>query len=385
MKKLTSILTALILCATVLSGCNKEPASVGSSTDSPSPSESITGTTPTDENTTGTDIPSDSTVTTDGGNNPTPEESFVLGFICSLNKSSGKAYQNGVSLALSEYTGKLKFTTYFEDSNNSDYSVIYSSLVAHSHVAAGGDDLEKFALLPIHDEKQVYFPSWSSENTDIVGSVAARYMAQNALATSAAVIYDYADDKAENFESELSRMGLSFRGAFDISSPSFNVSDVADTKAELIFMDVSYEFAASFITGCEDIGFYPLYIGSESCAQFDKAENFPKTSAMGVYIVSSKNLTNETDAFGVKYKNEFGTDATDTAYMGYNHAKAAIAALEKASVTPNTDESLIYSSVSNAYKGLSFDGSCGKVTFDDKGYPESSYTVYTNRGGYYVK
>ncbi len=175
------------------------------------------------------------------------------------------------------------------------------------------------------------------------GVTAAKYIAENKMATKIAVIYNNADAYStgiyEAFAAEAPNQGLevvSVSTFADDKNPDFSVQvrDAQSSGAELVFLPIYYTPASNILKQAKDIGYAPKFFGADGMDGILTMAGFDLSLAEGLMLMTPFNAyaTDErTVTFIDSYKklsggvepNQFAADGYDCIYAIYEAAKKA--------------------------------------------------------------
>lgn len=205
------------------------------------------------------------------------------------------------------------------------------------------------------------------------GGASAEYIAEHNIATNVAVIYDSSDSysvgQKEKFVSVAMEKGLNVVATESYTvytSNSFtsqlNACQTAD--ADLIFIPINYNDAATLFRQSVSIDYSPIFFGTDaldSITYDDTIKNPLLEGVMFLYpFISSfddaktlefvRNFKNFAD---VKFLNQFAADAYDAVY-------AIKMAAEKADISPQMEYSEICELMKTAFTQITMDGITGR-------------------------
>lgn len=229
------------------------------------------------------------------------------------------------------------------------------------------------------------------------GTVSADYIAENKLATKIAVIYeqsDYSEGIYKNFLTEAKAKGLDVVAAESFTSSansdfSAQIQKVKASGAELLFLPIYYSEASLILSQAKTAGLDVIYFGCDGLDGILGMENFDKSLAEGVMLITpfSPTATDErtqnfvknfTAKYNATYLNQFGADAYDAVYI----LKAAI---EKAGVTADMSASDICDALKVAMTEITFTGVTGTdITWGADGEPVKAPIAVKIVNGEYV-
>ena len=229
------------------------------------------------------------------------------------------------------------------------------------------------------------------------GTVSADYIAENKLATKIAVIYeqsDYSEGIYKAFLKEAEAKGLEVVAAESFTSSSntdfsAQLQKVKSSGAELLFLPIYYSEASLILSQSKTAGLDVIYFGCDGLDGILSMDNFDKSLAEGVMLITPFSPTaqdektqnfvkNFTAKYDADYLNQFGADAYDAVYI----LKAAI---EKAGVTADMDASAICDALKVAMTKITFTGVTGTdITWGADGEPVKEPIAVKIENGEYV-
>lgn len=332
----------------------------------------------------------------------------------------GLSARNGALIAMDEINaagganGILFDVKYEDDQASAELAVNgYSSLIdAGMQVSLGA--VTSGACIALAEESQydgmlVLTPSASAkevtkyENVFRVcftdpdqGVYAADFIAENAIATKIAVIYDKSNDYSvgihDNFVAEAAAKGLEIvtdQAFTDQSNTDFSVQlqAVADSGAELVFLPIYAQEAAYILTQAKSAGLSVAFFG---CDGLDGvltkigAENADACEGVMLLTPFAADAQDEkTAAFVAKYQELYGTTPDQFAADGYDAVYAIKAALEQAGITDLSDADF-NSKMIAAMTAITVEGLTGTMTWTADGEPTKTATAVVIQGGAYV-
>lgn len=409
MKKTLSVLLTGAMAATLLAGCGS--AADGESSNAADGSNgSGTGAVSTEGGTAGG--------STQGG------AAFKIGGIGPTTGSNaiyGNAVMNGAQIAIDEinaaggvngYQLEYKFE---DDQSDAEKSVnAYNSLkdwgmqilmgtvtttpcvAVVEKTAADG----MFQLTPsasstdVIDNDNVFQVCFTDPNQ---GTASAQYIADNSLASKAAVIYDssdvYSSGIAAAFTEEAEAKGIEVvaEEAFTADSRtdfSTQLQKAQSAGAELIFLPIYYTEASIILTQADSMGYDVDFFGCDGLDGLLGVKNFNQELAEGVMLLTpfAADAKDEaTQAFVSKFQesyselpNQFAADAYDAIY-------AIKAAIEQSGATPDMSVSELGTALSEAMTSVSIDGLTGdQMTWQATGEVSKSPKAVLIKEGVYT-
>lgn len=215
------------------------------------------------------------------------------------------------------------------------------------------------------------------------GKASAQYIGGNKIATKIAIIYDssseYSDGIRESFVAEAANQGLEVVAseAFTADSNtdfSVQLDKAKEAGAELVFLPIYYQEASVILKQASDKEFKPLFFGCDGMDGILSVENFDKSLAEGLMLLTPFSVDEEGSQDFVKayvdtYKVEplqFGAGAYDAIY-------ALKAAMEQAEVTPDMSMSDICDKLKVTMTEIKIDGLTGEsMTWNAAGEPDKA-------------
>ncbi|MBO5228334.1 MAG: ABC transporter substrate-binding protein [Lachnospiraceae bacterium] len=231
------------------------------------------------------------------------------------------------------------------------------------------------------------------------GTKSAEYIGQNKLATKIAVIYDSSDPYSagiyEAFKAEAGNQGLTV-----VSAEAFTADSKTDFKvqlqkskesgAELLFLPIYYQEASLILKQADEIGYKPVIFGCDGLDGILGVENFDKSLAEGVMLLTpfaadAKDAA--TQSFVKKYAEKYdGEVPIQFAADAYDAMYAIKAAVEKAGATPDMSVSDLCDAVAKAMTEITLTGLTGTITWEANGEPDKEpKAVVIENGAYKAK
>lgn len=230
------------------------------------------------------------------------------------------------------------------------------------------------------------------------GTVSADYIKDNGVAEKVAVIYDSSDAYSsgiyKNFIAEAKVKGLDVVAEESYTKNtktdfSAQLQSVKNSGADLLFLPIYYNEASLILAQAKTAGLNVKVFGCDGLDGLVSMENFDKTLAENVMLLTpfSTSATDDLTVNFVKnfkakysetYLNQFGADAYDAVYI----LKAAI---EKANVTADMDASAICEALKKAMVEITFTGVTGTdITWGADGEPVKKPIAVKIVNGEYV-
>lgn len=201
------------------------------------------------------------------------------------------------------------------------------------------------------------------------GMAAAKYIGENQLATTVAIIYDssteYSSGIREAFMKEAENQGLQIVSdeAFTADTAtdfSVQLDKAKEANAELVFLPIYYQEASIILKQASDKDFAPIFFGVDGMDGILSVENFDTSLAEGVMLLTPFSATEETSKkFTSDYVAAYGEEPNQFAADSYDAVYALKAAIEKSGVTPDMDASAICDALKPAMTEITIDGLTG--------------------------
>lgn len=204
------------------------------------------------------------------------------------------------------------------------------------------------------------------------GVASADYLADNKLATKVAVIYNNADAYSqgiyEKFAAQAKEKNLEIVVATtftDDTATDFSVqlTEAKNAGADLIFLPIYYTPAALILSQARSMGYSPKFFGCDGLDGILTLENFDKTLAEGLMLLTPFSADAEDDAtknFVAKYQAAYGEIPNQFAADGYDCIYAIAQACEKAGVTAEMPAADVCDKLIAEFTTMSFDGITGE-------------------------
>ena len=360
----------------------------------------------TDDSTTNNQT--DSNSDTNGGDTTGDATGVIkIGGIGPLTGSAatyGIATKEGAEIAVNEINelGGLQFELDFQDDEGaaekatSAYSnlkdngmqILYGCTTTNPCIAVAAESYNDryFQLTPsasstdvTKDRDNVFQVCFTDPNQ---GVTAADYIADNALATKVAVIYNngdaYSTGIATAFLAEAEAKGLEVVSTTtfpDDTNTDFNVQlgDAQTNGAELVFMPIYYTPASLILNQAKAMGYAPIFFGCDGMDGILELEGFDKSLAEGLMLMTPFNAWAEderTVGFVTEYQEAYGATPNQFAADGYDCIYAIYEACQAAGITADMDHETICEKLIATFTDPSFsvDGLTGTaMTWDENG------------------
>ncbi|MBP5414010.1 MAG: ABC transporter substrate-binding protein [Lachnospiraceae bacterium] len=377
MKKITSMLLAVVLGATLLCGC-------GGAADT-----SATGT--TDDTATESTAADNSSASTGA--------TFKIGGIGPITGGAavyGNAVKNGAQIAIDEINAAggingAQIEYKFEDDEHDaekavnayntlkdwNMQLLMGTVTSAPCVAVSEKTKEDniFQLTP----SGTSVPCTQYDNAfrvcfsdPLQGTASAKYIGMNNLSSKLAVIYDssdvYSSGIYETFAKEAANQPFEIVAAEAFTADNktdftTQLQKAKDAGADLVFLPIYYQEATLILSQADTMGYKPTFFGCDGLDGILGVENFDNSLAEGVMLLTPFAADAKDDAtvnFVTKYKEQFGGDIPNQfAADAYDAIYIMKAAIEKAGCTPDMDASAICDAVKGAMTQISVDGLTG--------------------------
>ncbi|MCR4749353.1 MAG: ABC transporter substrate-binding protein [Lachnospiraceae bacterium] len=381
MKKITSMLLAVVLGATLLTGC-------GGAADT-----SATGTTD------GTAVGSATESTAADNSSASTGAAFKIGGIGPVTGGAavyGNAVKNGAQIAIDEINAAggingAQIEYKFEDDEHDaekavnayntlkdwNMQLLMGTVTSAPCVAVSEKTKEDniFQLTP----SGTSVPCTQYDNAfrvcfsdPLQGTASAKYIGMNNLSSKLAVIYDssdvYSSGIYETFAKEAANQPFEIVAAEAFTADNktdftTQLQKAKDAGADLVFLPIYYQEATLILSQADTMGYKPAFFGCDGLDGILGVENFDNNLAEGVMLLTPFAADAKDDAtvnFVTKYKEQFGGDIPNQfAADAYDAIYIIKAAIEKAGCTPDMDASAICDAVKAAMTQINVDGLTG--------------------------
>ena len=227
------------------------------------------------------------------------------------------------------------------------------------------------------------------------GTASAKYIGEHKLATKVAIIYDssteYSSGLREAFVNEAANQGIEVVAdeAFTADTNtdfSVQLDKAKDAGAELVFLPIYYQEASIILKQASDKEFAPIFFGCDGMDGILSVENFDKSLAEGLMLLTPFSTTEETSkAFTDAYVAAYGIDPNQFAADSYDAVYAVKAAIEQSGVTPDMSVSDICEGLKTAMTEIKIDGLTGSdMTWNAAGEPNKAPKAVMIENGEYV-
>lgn len=227
------------------------------------------------------------------------------------------------------------------------------------------------------------------------GTASAKYIGEHKLATKVAIIYDssteYSSGLREAFVNEAANQGIEIVAdeAFTADTNtdfSVQLDKAKDAGAELVFLPIYYQEASIILKQASDKEFAPVFFGCDGMDGILSVENFDKSLAEGLMLLTPFSTTEETSkAFTDAYVAAYGIEPNQFAADSYDAVYAVKAAIEQSGVTPDMSVSDICEGLKTAMTEIKIDGLTGSdMTWNAAGEPNKAPKAVMIQNGEYV-
>ncbi len=229
------------------------------------------------------------------------------------------------------------------------------------------------------------------------GMASAKYIGENAIASTVAVIYDssdiYSSGIYEKFAAEAANQPFEIVSAEAFTADSktdFSVQlqKAKDAGAELVFLPIYYTEASLILSQSSTLGYAPIFFGCDGLDGILNVENFDTSLAEGVMLLTPFAADAEdelTKKFVSAYKEKFGDTPNQFAADAYDAIYAIKEAGEKAGITPDMDMSAMCEAMKAAMPQITLDGLTGVgMTWDASGEPNKEPKAVKITNGAYA-
>lgn len=319
----------------------------------------------------------------------------------------GEAVRNGMELAIKEINeaggiNGMQITYNFQDDENDpekavnayntlkdwNMQVLVGTVTSKPCIAVGAETLSDnlFQITPSGSAVQCV----AGENAFRVcfsdpdqGKASAQYIGQNKLAKKVAIIYDssseYSDGIRESFISEAPNEGLEITSceAFTADSNtdfSVQLDKARESGAELVFLPIYYQEASVILKQAADKEFKPLFFGCDGMDGILSVENFDKSLAEGLMLLTPFSVDEEDSQDFVKaYEEAYKIEPLQFAAGAYDAVYALKASMEKAEVTSDMSASDICDKLKTSMTEITMNGlTSSNMTWNAAGEPNKT-------------
>ncbi|MBP9996804.1 MAG: ABC transporter substrate-binding protein [Lachnospiraceae bacterium] len=229
------------------------------------------------------------------------------------------------------------------------------------------------------------------------GAASADYIADNAIASKVAVIYDssdvYSSGIYEKFSAEATQKGLEIVAAEAFTADNktdftTQLQKAKDGGAELVFLPIYYTEATLILKQADTIGFDTKFFGCDGLDGILAVENFDVALAEDVMLLTpfAADATDDmTKNFVAKYTESYGETPNQFAADAYDAVYAIKAAAEKAGISADMSISDMCEALKGAITEISLDGLTGVgMTWNAEGEVNKDPKAVVIKNGAYV-
>lgn len=215
------------------------------------------------------------------------------------------------------------------------------------------------------------------------GKASAQYIGSNKLAAKVAIIYDssseYSDGIRESFVTEAANQGIEVVASEAFTSDnntdfSVQLDKAKEAGAELVFLPIYYQEASVILKQASDKEFKPLFFGCDGMDGILDVENFDKSLAEGLLLLTPFSVDEEGSQDFVKaYRDTYKIEPLQFGAGAYDAVYALKAAMEKAGITPDMSVSDICDGLKTTMTEITIDGLTGAgMTWNAAGEPNKA-------------
>lgn len=229
------------------------------------------------------------------------------------------------------------------------------------------------------------------------GTAAADYMAGHMSDSKVAVIYRNDDAYSQGIrdtfveEANAKNLQIVYEGTFtNDTSTDFSVQLTAAKAAEadMIFLPIYYEPAATILKQAKDNDYSPTFFGVDGMDGILTMKNFDTSLAEGVLLLTPFSADAEDEAtksFVSKYKEKYGETPNQFAADGYDAIYIIYNAFEKSGCTVDMSASDICTALIAEITKMSYDGLTGQgMTWSSSGEVSKAPRAVVIENGVYV-
>lgn len=229
------------------------------------------------------------------------------------------------------------------------------------------------------------------------GVASADYIADNAVASKVAVIYDssdvYSSGIYEKFAAEAQTKGIEIVAAEAFTADNktdftTQLQKAKDNGAELVFLPIYYTEATLILSQANTMGFAPKFFGCDGLDGILGVENFDVALAENVMLLTpfAADATDDmTKSFVEKYNTAYGETPNQFAADAYDAVYTVKAAAEAANATPDMSVSDLCEALKGAMVTVTVDGLTGEgMTWNAEGEVNKDPKAVVIKNGAYV-
>ena len=276
---------------------------------------------------------------------------------------------------------------------------------AGAAVAANYDEDKIFALTPsgsstalVYTDTKNYAGNFQMCFTDPnQGVAAADYIADHFGDKNIAIIYKsddvYSSGVYEKFAAQAKNKGLQvvYSGSFsDDSATDFSTLLTAskDSNANLVFLPIYYQPAATILKQASDMAYAPTFFGVDGMDGILTLEGFDTSLAEGLYLLTpfAADASDElTKSFVKSYQDKYGETPNQFAADAYDCVYAIHQALRDLNVDSNYNFDNLYNDLVSQFTSMTFNGVTGEnMTWSTNGEVSKAPKAVVITDGVYV-
>ena len=276
---------------------------------------------------------------------------------------------------------------------------------AGAAVAANYDEDKIFALTPsgsstalVYTDTKNYAGNFQMCFTDPnQGVAAADYIADHFGDKNIAIIYKsddvYSSGVYEKFAAQAKNKGLQvvYSGSFsDDSATDFSTLLTAskDSNANLVFLPIYYQPAATILKQASDMAYTPTFFGVDGMDGILTLEGFDTSLAEGLYLLTpfAADASDElTKSFVKSYQDKYGDTPNQFAADAYDCVYAIHQALRDLNVDSNYNFDNLYNDLVSQFTSMTFNGVTGEnMTWSTNGEVSKAPKAVVITDGVYV-
>ena len=227
------------------------------------------------------------------------------------------------------------------------------------------------------------------------GTVSAKYIAENKLATKIAVIYNNADAYStgvyQTFAAEAAELGLEIVSVttFTDETTDFSVqlTDAKDKGADLVFLPIYYNPASMILKQAKAMEYAPVFFGVDGMDGILTMEGFDTSLAEGVMLLTpfaADAQDERTQKFVSEYEKKYNDTPTQFSADGYDAVYTLYEACQKAGVTSATSAEDACEMLVAVMPTLNVSGMTGDMVWNAEGQVDKEPKAVTIVNGAYV-
>ena len=276
---------------------------------------------------------------------------------------------------------------------------------AGAAVAANYDEDKIFALTPsgsstalVYTDTKNYAGNFQMCFTDPnQGVAAADYIADHFGDKNIAIIYKsddvYSSGVYEKFVAQAKNKGLQvvYSGSFsDDSATDFSTLLTAskDSNANLVFLPIYYQPAATILKQASDMAYTPTFFGVDGMDGILNLEGFDTSLAEGLYLLTpfAADASDElTKSFVKSYQDKYGETPNQFAADAYDCVYAIHQALRDLNVDSSYNFDNLYNDLVSQFTSMTFNGVTGEnMTWSTNGEVSKAPKAVVITDGVYV-